>query len=92
MGIIGINTAHKKASIVTYKKVHVTEADVLMIVVIEKPPETGGLFDCMTYALIFSFATPASELNALISFTARSASILRFISIPASFRPWISLL
>lgn len=64
----------------------------------KKPPtapkdgEVGGLPGDADYALIFSLAVPASVLNAAMSFTARSARILRFTSMPASFRPCISLL
>jgi len=56
----------------------------------DESPGLPGL--SRAYALIFSLAAPASVLNALMSFTARSASILRFTWMPASFRPCISLL
>ena len=49
----------------------------------------GRRFATRDYAFTFSFALLASALNAAMSFTARSASILRFTVMPASFKPCI---
>gem|GEM_PF-4434512 len=49
----------------------------------------GDGFVTRDYAFTFSFALLASALNAAMSFTARSASILRFTVMPASFKPCI---
>ncbi len=46
----------------------------------------------LLYAASFSFAVSASFANPAASLTAMSARILRFISIPASFKPYIKRL